>query len=334
MKRLEKMIREDLLAEHETVCLSLFVPAGEVRKRCDDLKELIVEATEFLRKTYSASEVEKFISPLAKITRKDVSHFEGAIAFFRSMGSFRAIGVPVEIQKECIVSNHFHIKPLLKWLQTDREFFCIDFSKSNVDILRGDGNSFSSVGCFGIGPRDYGEIDACVSDKADEHQDTLVFLSGNSSLAKNFKERSKLKNIDDSVIDRSAYHGDYEILWHALNDRMRHRAIHQVKKSLRDYNVALIEGNARSEIDQIISAAKNGNIKKLIISEEDKIWGRFDAYKNNVNRVNRQINYEDDDLLDSISEKVIEDGGEVVMASSKQLPKGKALLAILRDSAA
>ena len=333
MKQLEKLIREELLQAADDVCLSIYIPSGTSRKRCDDLKELTVQATEFLKKVYSASEVESFIKPLARLSVAHLDRFQGAIGFFRSMHTLQIIDIPIEIEKEFFVSNHFNIKPLLKWLQEDIEYFCVDFSKSNVEVFRGDAHSFTSLGCYGLGPSDIQEIDSCVVEGSDEGKEGLVFLSGNTELARKYLQATSLAHVDKSVIDRSAYHGDYERLWQALKDRVRHGAILKVKRSLLDYNVAVMNGMARSEIEEIIQAAKAGAIKKLIIAQDEKIWGRFDAYKNNLNRVNRQINYEDDDLLDAISEKVMEDGGEVVLASKKELPKGKAMLAILKDAA-
>lgn len=332
MKQLERFIRDELLTEKNTTCLSIYVPDGDVKLRCDWLKELIVEATEFLSKNHSVKEMEAFLRPLHQINHKEMEEFGGGVAFFRSANSFRALKVSADLKKECVVSNHFYIKPLLKWLQEDREFVCVDFSKSNVSVFRGDAYSFSAADFFGISPWDTESIDNCVSDNSDEHQESLVFLSGNEELAREYWHNTRLPNVDRSVVTSSAFHGNYEKLWEILNDRMRHRSIAKVKKSLLDYSMAVMNGNARSELEEVIEAAKLGKISKLIISQDDQVWGRFDAYKNNTNRVNKQINYEDDDLLDSISERVLEDGGEVILASHKQLPKGKTVLAILKEA--
>lgn len=332
MKQLERMIKEELLKTNQGVCLSLFIPPGPPSQNKHDLNDLIIEASDYLKKTFSASETEEFLRPVNALSKRELEQFDGSIAIFRSKHDFRCLNVPIEVEKECVVSNHYNVKPLLQWLQDEHSFICVDFSEGNVDILQGDAESFASLGCFGLRPSDAAEIDACLENKSAEGNATVVFVSGDRKLAQRFLNASRWRNLDPSIVEKSAYGGDYTRLWDTLNDRMRHRAMRKVKRSLMDYNLALINGHAFDDINEIIKAAKNKKIRKLIISQEDRIWGRFDAYKNQVNRINKQINYEDDDLLDSISESVISNGGEVVLASKKQLPHGKTCLAILKEA--
>lgn len=333
MKQLERMIREELLAQPNDICVSIYIPQGEVKRKRDDLNEMLVEASGFLKEIFTAKEVEDFLRPLAGITKEELERFEDSMALFRSRNIFRALSLPIQVNRECFVSNHFHVKPLLKWAQEEKEFFCVDFSSKTVDVLIGNLNSFKAIGSFNYNPDNLKTVEDCVLNHSNDDTDPLVFLSGNERMCKKFIEETRLGHIDPSVVARGVYEGDYEKLWRVLNERVRRSSILKVKRSLKDFNVAIMNGDARSDINEIIKAAKEGSIKKLIVSEEDQIWGRFDAYKNNVNRLNKQSNYEDDDLLDSISEKVIENGGEVVMASKKQLPRDKPLLAILKKKA-
>ncbi|MCO4753719.1 MAG: hypothetical protein KC478_04520 [Bacteriovoracaceae bacterium] len=329
MKQLEKMIREELLHAPENVCVSLFIPPGDEKQQCDTIKELVVDAATHLRKVFSVSEVEEFIKPMASITKSQTKAFECSIALFRTKNTFKILGLPIVVQAQAFVSNHFHIKPLLQWLQEEREFFCIEFSKSSVEIFRGDMSGFQAIDSF-QGEVTSKQIDEVVSNKSLDERETLVYLAGRIDAAKKFVSQTELEHIDPSIVDRSLYEGDYEKLWKVLFDRARRSVLLKVEKSLMDYNIALMNGRAESDIETIIKEAKAGRIKKLIISGEDSVWGRFDAFKNQINRINEQINYEDDDLLDSISEKVLEGGGEVVVANRKQLPKNKVLLAILK----
>lgn len=331
MKQLEKFIRGELLQAPKGICLTIYIPEGTTDSRCDHLKECIVDATNYLRKIFSSSEMNDFLRPIASLTHEDIGKFEAGIAFFRSAYDFRAIGVPELNSAECVVSDHYNIKPLLKWLQNDIEFFCVEILNGVVDIFRGVPGSFSSAGCYGIVADNIREIESCILENSEEGVDTKVFFSGNIKECKSVMEKTRLRCVDNSVIDRSVYQGDYELLYETLMDRIRHMAILRIKKGLLDYNKAVMDGRGSSNLEEIIDAAKHGKILKLIVSEEHKVWGRFGAYKNQINRVNKQINYEDDDLLDSISEDVLKRGGEVIVASSRHLPTGKKMLAILSE---
>lgn len=329
MKQLEKMIREELLHVPDKVCVSLFIPPGSSKEKCDTIKELVVQASNFLKDIYTASELEDFLRPLASITKREAESFDSSIALFRSKNSFKILGIPISVDAQVFVSNHFNVKPLLEWLQEEQEYFCIEFSKGHIEFFRGDINGFKSVeGLEGEASPE--KLDALVSQHSSDNEEAVTFVAGNTEIAQKFLQQSKLKNLNKSVVDRSLYAGDYNKLWQTLTDRVRRSGVLKIEKSLMEYNVALMNGRAESDVEAIIKAAKEGKIKKLIISSEDKLWGRFDAYKNQVNRINQQINYEDDDLLDSISEKVMDCGGEVVVANRKQLPKDKILLAIMK----
>ena len=332
MKQLERMIKEELLKAPKELCLSIYVPPGSPEEKKSNLNDLIVEACDYIQKTLTITETENFLRPLHAMSKRDLERLEGSIAIFRAKSDFRCLTVPMALDKECIVSNHYNVKPLLRWLQEEHNFICVDFAPERVDILEGDAESFASLGCFGLRPQDFSEIDSCIENKASEGDTATVYVCGERSSAQAYLNNTRLRRIDPSVIEKSAYSGDYTRLWEMLNDRTRHKALRKVKKSLMDFNLALIKGNGREDLREIIEAAKNRKIKKLIVSEDQRIWGRIDAYNEPLNRVNKQINYEDDDLLDSLSESVIVDGGEVVLASSKQLPRGKSCLAILKEA--
>lgn len=336
MKRLEKMIREDLLKTRGQLCVSLYIPEGSDRQRCDDLKELTVEASKYLQGLYNkSSELEAFLRPLAKINKAHISHFKGSLGVFRTEDGLKIVEIPVEVEKECFVSNHYHIKPLLNWLQDEARYFCVEFGKELATIYQGDFKSMEVLAEVEIvdDPNEMAKkIDLEIFSMEDA-ADTALFLSGNEREARSFEELSAHNRIDPSVLSREAYGGETDKLRQMLEERLRHRSLKKIRKSLVDYSFALMNGRAEADLEKIIQAAKQGRVKKLIVSKDDKIWGRFDAAGNNANRVNEQINYEDDDLLDSISEKVMETGGEVVIAKRKDLPKGKAALAILKGAA-
>tara|TARA_B100001971_G_scaffold214094_1_gene249723 strand:+ start:3737 stop:4732 length:996 start_codon:yes stop_codon:yes gene_type:complete len=329
MKQLEKMIREELLHVHDDVCVSIYVPPGTTKEKCDNIKDLVVQASDLLRDVFSTGEVESFIRPLASITKREAESFNCSIALFRSKNSFKILGLPISVEPQVFVSNHFNVKPLLEWLQKEQEFFCFEFSRQGVEFFGGDIQGFRSIKTLKNSPST-SELDQEIIQNSTDAEEAVTFVAGNLDKAQEFLKSSKLKNLNKSVVDRSLYSGDYSKLWQTLVERIRRSGVLKIEKALMEYNVALMNGRAESDVEAIISAAKEGKIKKLIISSEDKLWGRFDAYKNQVNRINKQTNYEDDDLLDSISEKVMEAGGQVVVANRKQMPKDKILLAIMK----
>jgi hypothetical protein len=90
-----------------------------------------------------------------------------------------------------------------------------------------------------------------------------------------------------------------------------------------DLNLAI------KNIFQIAKAAIKGKVRKLVIADGINIFGKIDRKSGGLSIHPTHLDHEDDDILDDLAQEVLAQGGEVVVASRDEIPKGRPALAIL-----
>jgi hypothetical protein len=89
---------------------------------------------------------------------------------------------------------------------------------------------------------------------------------------------------------------------------------------------------ANRNIFQIAKAAIQGKVRKLIIADGINIFGKIDKKSGGISIHPAHLDHEDDDILDDLAQEVLAQGGEVIVASRDEIPKGRPILAILEKS--
>ena len=112
---------------------------GDLNDTKRQLKNAIEIADEYLVPVMNVKEIEKFFAPIQLLIKdeKRLKHFSKNLALFRTPTSFRVLNLPVEVESECIVADSFHIKPLLKWMQVDREFLLLGLDRGSATLYQG-----------------------------------------------------------------------------------------------------------------------------------------------------------------------------------------------------
>lgn len=70
-------------------------------------------------------------------------------------------------------------------------------------------------------------------------------------------------------------------------------------------------------------------MRKLIVTDELSIFGKIDSKSGGISIHPFDLDHEDDCILDDLAQMVLSQGGEVVVASRDEIPKGRPILAIL-----
>ncbi len=137
----EQDLRE-MVQSAEGPCVSIYMPthpAGrETQQDPTRLKNHLREAEEHLQaRGMRAQEIQEFLQP-AQALIADRSFWERrchGLAVFRSKQTFRHYCVPLETDDLVVVSDSFHIKPLLALLQGDGRFFVLALSQNDLRLL-------------------------------------------------------------------------------------------------------------------------------------------------------------------------------------------------------
>ncbi|MBD3427101.1 MAG: hypothetical protein GF409_07735 [Candidatus Omnitrophica bacterium] len=152
--------REDLNAlidENDYPCISIYMPAvvkgREVRKNPILFKNLVEEAEkEASREKYPQ------LYETAHRLQEDTffwGHQEKGMAAFLSPGIFKYYRLPVEFPQEVVVTDRFHVKPLLEMFMETGEFYILAFSANQVRFFRGTRFSVDEINIESM-PKDMG----------------------------------------------------------------------------------------------------------------------------------------------------------------------------------
>jgi hypothetical protein len=132
-----------LLKTKDSNCLSLFMPTAkgrnEVRQNPTRFKNLLAEAEAFLsgRGTSSSFTIE-FFDPLRKLVPHTFfwASQSAGLAVFRSPEMFLTYRLPMECHELVTIADHFHVKPLIPFLERDRRFYVLALSQKETRLLQ------------------------------------------------------------------------------------------------------------------------------------------------------------------------------------------------------
>jgi hypothetical protein len=107
------------------------------------LKNLLKTAQSLLGEQYPSSEVRALLDPLA--AHADSRYQMDGIALFCSPDFFADYHIPMTLPELAVVADSFHIKPLIRFLQTNQRFFVLSLSQKRVALYQGSRYSMGPV---------------------------------------------------------------------------------------------------------------------------------------------------------------------------------------------
>jgi hypothetical protein len=103
------------------------------------------------------------------------------------------------------------------------------------------------------------------------------------------------------------------------------------KKTVEQYQQLADTDKATDNIEEIVAAAVNGRVDKLILSVEDQVWGAFNSKDGKVTRSsNGQSKKHNLALLDFTAMKTLQNGGTVYALSQDEMPTDSPIAAVFR----
>ncbi len=132
-----------LVENPQTPCVTLYAPmqkAGtEIRQNPIRFKNLIREAEKRLDEMeIRHTKAVDFLQPAMKLDTGDFwEHQDHGLAIFISPQMFRYYHLPIEVQELVVVSDRFHLKPLLHLINNDGKFYVLALSQQDVKFFAG-----------------------------------------------------------------------------------------------------------------------------------------------------------------------------------------------------
>ncbi|MCE3010735.1 MAG: hypothetical protein LW875_08990 [Proteobacteria bacterium] len=280
--------------------------------------------------------VRSFLSPIRDIVMDGRVRIEKgmSLGIFRKDNYLRVLRVPVNTKTFYSLADNFHVKPLLKWLQSDREFIVLAIENGILHVFSGNSQSFSRLLTLLI--RSEADQESVIKDLSARglihpSHSQRVFIVASQNLHIPLLDQAKQNGIDASILGTQFSEGNIAEVFEAAVELSKFKSKVSFLNSLRELELGFKNRLATSNIFQIAKAAAAGKVKKLIIAEDVFIFGRFNRETGGLALHPMDLNLEDDCLLDDIAQAVHENGGEVVVARKKDLPKARPIVAIFEQ---
>lgn len=347
-----KPLLESVKGVHLTAYL---VNRGDLIDLKSQLRDAIIQSYEWLNPVMSAEERNKFLEPLDNLLMdaRIFKQMKGNIGIFRNQDSFRVLNIPIDVEPACQVATSFHVKPLLRWLQSDQEFLLLGLNKDSAHLYLGSQDSLKLVDAI-LFPdffknkealEGYLSLKDSRKKKAKEEEtfawlnewisgltknsSPRLFIAGEKSLVQGLNRNLKYKNAIKKPVANIFNQKNVQDVCVSIRKILKEESKHLLEKSLLEFRFAEEGNRTRKNVFQIAKAVVQGKVRKLIVTDELNIFGKIDLKSGGLALHPFDLDHEDDDILDDLAQMVLSQGGEVVVASRKDIPKGRPILAIL-----
>ena len=125
-------------------CISIYFPtlkSGDgSRQNPIRLKNLLAQAEERLTSLgIKKAETKKILEPAAQLLNESIfwSNQSDGMAMFLAPDFFRYYRVPLNVSELVVVTESFHLKPLISLLMGDNQFYVLALSQKNARLLQG-----------------------------------------------------------------------------------------------------------------------------------------------------------------------------------------------------
>ena len=151
---------DDILGtDHGTPCLSLYQPTHrsfpDNRQDPIRFRNLVKTLDERLREADPAADASALLAPFHALAedRDFWNHAQDALAVLGAPGSFRVMRLQRPVGELAVVADSFHVKPLLRIVQSADRYQVLGLSRDDVSLFAGNRDALDEV-----------ELDAAVSD--------------------------------------------------------------------------------------------------------------------------------------------------------------------------
>ncbi|OPY67031.1 MAG: hypothetical protein A4E57_02519 [Syntrophorhabdaceae bacterium PtaU1.Bin034] len=367
MERLSKQTLKRLVGEHAVPCVSIFLQTHRIatEEKLDRTKfgNLLHKSEEQLALMGLRSvDSTGFLRPARELLdpANDLfwQHQDHGLAVFLSPGFFRYFHLSYSPRETAIVSDSFHLKPLLPLFSGNSQFYVLALSVRETRLFHGTPGGMSMVDPasmpnilakalestglpddlpFPPGSSDrsrnlvlkhFQEIRTGIDELLAGEKVPLV-LAGTDYLPALYREVNKYPHLlSETVVADPAEVSDDELFKTAWSIAERH--FQGVRRLALDRYKSLLGTSSTSrDIKEIVPAAFYGRTDVSFLSDATELWGKFDAADGTV-RIEDKPGTGTVDLLDFTAAHTFLHGGTAFVLAPEKVPDRGPVAAIFR----
>jgi hypothetical protein len=335
-------------------CVSVYMPLSdtESKKKRRRLKNMMFEAEKKLhRLSVEPGKIARLLGPVEMIMENPgfwENRTAGIAAFF-TPASFAWYSLRYEFDDLVVVTDRFHLKPLLRDAAENGRFYLLTLSEDQIKLFEASELGINEVyvkgiprnpACFlnpeteeGLAGEDekrarlmelFRKVDKALVNYL-KTDDAPLILAGDELLHPMYYDANSYENLIKVGIGGSVDN--------LPPDRLLKKALAIVKPvfrrrregSLKTFDEKIERGLASNNFSKIFHAARAGRIETLFVPVGRQKWGTFDNATGEL-QINARPEPGDKDLLCVASTRTLRRGGEVFVVPPKKMP-GKSLIA-------
>lgn len=344
----------DLLQDREGPCVSLYLPTRGYRtpqQAVMEYKQLLDQAGQSLAMEWPAEVIDALLAPLHELAENERfwAHTLTGLAVLRAPDFYKVYKLQRTVPERVIVADSFHLKPLLRIIQSADRFEVLALTREHVRFFHGNRDALDEVELHPNVPR---TLEAALGDQVTTQHDTdteRFFRAVDRAIHEHHSKSSRLPLMIAALAE---HHTTFRTLshntWLAIEgvignpdaftlDELREKAwaafeprYHaRLQRLLDEFGASRAHALGSDVVEDVALAALGGRIRTLLVDAELIIPGRVD-------RDTGQVQYgplddpRTDDVLDDLAELVLRMGGEVVMVPRDRMPTATGVAAIYR----
>ncbi|HOO91089.1 MAG TPA: hypothetical protein PLA74_09745 [Syntrophales bacterium] len=355
---------KSLMQKQLGICVSIYMPAirkgAEIQQNQIRYKNLLRDAEDrLLSSDLRPSEIKDILAPAQEMSG-NIPFWQNqsdGLAVFLSPDTFKYYRLPKRFEELVVITDRFHIKPLIPALGFDTEFFILAISQKNVRLLRCSLQHVEEMDITGM-PEN---LDDALN--LDDFEKRLQRHTGSEDMKANLLQyfqhvdRGLHELLKDKKVPLIFAGVDYLLpIYREANtypyltekgisgnpkglsaDKLRDTARPIVESFLEAKRVDALSqyrqnagtGLTSDNVSEIVQAAHHGRVGTLFVSVGVQQWGTFDTSTNTV-RLDTDAGTGNEDLLDLATIQTILNGGTVYAMDYDKIPIDSALAAIFR----
>ena len=365
---------KQLLAPQAGPCVSVYLPTHrrhpENQQDPIRFKNLVAGVEASLREKYRGRDVRPILEPFHKLCedRNFWNRTLDGLAVLAAGDSFDVFPVRATVPERVVVAETFHLKPLLRVVQTADRFHVLGITRDRVSLWEGDR--------YGLAPVDLAGFPATLTDalgaeKTEPHKGivsgggTTHFGHGGRKDEIGVDTERFFRRIDQEVFARFSkpagvplvlvglVENTAEFRKHSKNpllaaagvagdpgsfagDQLRAAVwdvvlpayLERLQAMTDDFHAARDKQLASADLSDVARASTEGRVGRLLIDADKVVPGTLAA--DGAVRYAELSNPDVDDLLDDIAERALGTGAEVVVVPHDRMPTDTGLAAVFR----
>lgn len=344
MKNSKKKIIENIILSKGNIHFTLYVrPEYGLSHMKKQIVTAIMKTNEELKDILTKEELRDFLKPIWRMYSDEnmLKKFKLPIGIFRNREDFHVLAIPVKHDSDFSLADSYFVKPLLKWMQFDHEYILVGVNNRSASLMYGDLTEahvvdeiyYDENSVFKNESSFVDEISFWISEwkqtMGASPRTSLIILGAEPWVDKLSRKYEKKKG--GVRLLRMNFEKEHRSLYlDEIRKIFAHEATLSLKTQIREFHFHTNNEEIITDIFEIAEAVSSGRVKKIMINEDFKIYGKYNVKDGTLNIHNRDMDYEDDDLLDDIAQEVIKQKGEVIVVSKNANDISAPIKAIVR----